>query len=289
MSYKEIVPNNSKVNQIGNFVSLSIGAGNTVVKAQGNYLWAGYGNPSTAPFKVNRQTGALSATGAIISGAITATGGSITGDMTVTGSITAGSSPSVVMQGSTGKLLFKRSGTERGAIYVDSSNRLQFSANGSDGMYFNSSSQLYIKNDIFVTNGSIYGYNDVYSANGSVYAYNDVYSSHGAVHSNTGDVYATNGSVWSKYDIYTTNGSLRAYNDIYTDHGSIRAYNDIYTQNGRFKCQGKYGIDWEEDMVSDVWVENGNKIKYNTINIKFKGGILYSKSNKDGHTAGTIS
>lgn len=280
-------------NQIAHFKELSVASGATTFKANSEGVFAGAGSYGSAPFKLS-YGGVLSATGASISGTITATGGSITGNLTVSGSITAGGSVAVKLDGSTGKVKFLYSGNEKGSIYADSSGNLQFKAGGSDGMYFNSDSQLYIKNDIFVTNGSIYGYNDIYSANGSVYGYNDVYSTHGSVWAKN-DIYTSTGHIKAKTymeaeghitaggDIYSSGGSIHGNYDIYTDGGSIRAYNDIVSNNGKVRCADKfqcsdkdgttitYGFVRRVDHDSSGHVTS---VKYGEV--KTKGGIVYS-------------
>lgn len=167
MSYKEILKESTKTNQIGNFISVSVGSGSTIFKAANGWLWGGSSNASSAAFRINLQTGALYASSADITGVINATGGTFTGTLiaatgSFSGAITATSGSfrgtiyaeagdiegSLTVSGSLlsdsagyqtkiyqGKVSFLKSGTEKGFIRTPS---------GSNGLQISTGEKLYI-------------------------------------------------------------------------------------------------------------------------------------------------
>jgi hypothetical protein len=100
-----------KVNQIGHFKQLVAGAGAKVFKVNDSGVFAGAASYGSAPFKLS-YAGALTATGANITGTVNATAGSITGDLLVGTAL----GESVLIKGSTGKIVLQYNNTAKGTI-----------------------------------------------------------------------------------------------------------------------------------------------------------------------------
>jgi hypothetical protein len=151
----------NKVNQMGNFKELYVGAGSTIIlKGNKEGCFSGAVNYSTAPLKWN-NAGIFRCTGAFINGEITATGGSITGDLTVTGSLLSSDSSAFQTKLLNGKVSFLKSGVEKAFISTSAgSNGLRLASVGS--VYFvdiagmpnaeiDNSSNLKFSNDAYIS------------------------------------------------------------------------------------------------------------------------------------------
>ena len=124
------VPTNPyQVNQLGQFKQLIVGAGSSVFKAQGGWVWGGAANPSSAPFKIYLPTGALTTTGTI-----DATGGNISGDLTVTGSLLSDDGATYQTKLYQGELQFLKNGSVKAGIKTSS---------GSNGLTLRSVGSIY--------------------------------------------------------------------------------------------------------------------------------------------------
>lgn len=287
--YNQILTEDTKTNKIGNFISLSVGSGGTVLKATQGWLFGGSSKQSTAPFRVNLASGILYATGAQISGTINSTGGTFSGTLVAatgsfSGTITASGGSITGDIDVTGKLIFKSGSSERGRIYCDSS-KMYIQVGGSGkGCYFDTNGNF------FAPNASMYVYNDIQSGHGSIYGYNDVYSTNGSVYSLNSDVYSLNGSVWAKNDIYTNNGSIRAYNDIRSNNGKVIAKDRVWAIDNGFRVgsgDGYDGKDYEDEIITSVFWSD-NKLKLRARVYKCKGGIMISRGSENERTIHTF-
>lgn len=173
----------------------------------------------------------------------------ITGDFTLTtGSIITGDVDGYQVKITDGKVSFLKSGTEKSFIKT----------NTNGGITISSSSSVYFTD--------LSGHNNAeLDENSNLKFSSDAYIS------------------WASGRKLTASGSK------ITCDGDFVATRGIGVGSGQaYSVGGSQGQTWAEDMVSDVWVEDGNKIKYNTIKLTFSGGILTNKGSKTSHTAGTI-
>ena len=152
----QITPSLSRdVNRIMHFKQLSVGAGSSIFKTQGAWLWAGSAKPSSATFKINLPTGALTTIGTI-----DATGGTISGDLIVTGSLLSDDGATFQTKLTLGRLSFLKNGAEKGYIKVASDSSSLTIATG-DKLYITKTSASPIiaidqDSNVILSNGSAY-------------------------------------------------------------------------------------------------------------------------------------
>jgi len=122
----------NRVNMMGNFKELYVGAGSTILfKANRDGCFSGATNYTGAPLKWN-NAGIFRCTGAYVNGNITATGGTISGDLTVTGSLFSDDGLTYQTKLALGKISFLKSNVEKSFIKTPTgSNGLQLASIGS--------------------------------------------------------------------------------------------------------------------------------------------------------------
>lgn len=309
MSYQSIVNKEQTTSKLGNFASLSVGSGNSILKATQGYLYSGSSNPGSAPFKVVLATGALSATGATISGNITATGGSITGDMTVTGRLTVGtgSGKSLRIDGTTGDIVFRYNGIDYGSIGADTSHNTiyvtdtahLFRDGSSELAQINQSGiSLPTNRSITWTGGrSITGTGSTIEVDGDLDVSGNIFAndhiefatsgSGGYIRWGSGRSISDKGSYLQIEGDEQVNGSLYPDGNKTRDCGTgTRYWRNIRAQYGVFsdlvECQGSQGKSYSSyGFVTAVRLNGGStQAKYREITTK--GGIVTNISSESG-------
>lgn len=110
-----------KFGQLTQFKQLIVGAGTSIFKAQGAWVWGGSSTPTDAQFKIHLPTGALTT-----AGTINATGGVISGDLSVTGSLFSDDGSAFQTKLAQGRISFLKSNSQKAYIMTaDDSASLQ--------------------------------------------------------------------------------------------------------------------------------------------------------------------